>query len=191
MDDYRPSFIVHRPPSFVVRPLSFFILALLLLALLAWFLARRVSQATGLPTGRVVYTDTGGWGRLEKPLFSQRLQLTGKPDYLVRAGEGYIPVEVKSGRAPAEGPYESHIYQLAAYCALVAEAYNRRPPYGLIQYADKTLAVDYTPALESTLLNLLESIRAESEAADAPRSHNSAARCRACGFWEICEKRLE
>ena len=166
------------------------LLALLLLALLVWFVSRWLSKVTGLPAGRVVYTDTGGWGRVERPLFSQRLQLTGKPDYLVRSGQGYIPVEVKSGRAPAGGPYESHIYQLVAYCALVADQYGRRPPYGLIQYADKTFAVDYTPALEAELLELLESIRADSDAEEVSRSHHSAARCRACGFHEVCEERL-
>ncbi len=164
---------------------------LLFLALLIWLLSQRVSKATGLPAGRVVYTDMGGWGRLEKPLFSQRLRLTGKPDYLVRDGDGYVPVEVKSGRAPAGGPYESHVYQLAAYCALVAEAYGRRPSYGLIKYADKTLAVDYTPEFESELMTLLDDIRTDSDADDVPRSHNSAARCRACGFREACGEALE
>ena len=35
----------------------------------------------------VVYTDTGGWSRVERPLFSSGLQLTGKPDYLVQQGK--------------------------------------------------------------------------------------------------------
>jgi CRISPR-associated exonuclease Cas4 len=167
------------------------ILLCLALALLFWFLSRKVGQASGLPEGRVVYVDTGAWGRLEKPLFSQRLQLTGKPDYVVQDGEQMVPVEVKSGRAPADGPYESHIYQLAAYCALVTEAYGRRPTYGLIKYADRTWAVDYTPTLEAELEHLLDEIRADHQARDVARSHSSAARCRACGFREVCEQRLD
>jgi CRISPR-associated exonuclease Cas4 len=149
-----------------------------------------VRRASGLPEGRVVYTDTGAWGRPERPLFSARLQLTGKPDYLVREGGAAIPVEVKSGRAPASGPYAAHVYQLAAYCALTAEAYGRRPAYGLIKYADKTLRVDFTPALESELLQLLGEMRADAGADDVARSHSSPARCRACGFAEVCEQRL-
>lgn len=163
---------------------------LLLLALLVWIFAQRARQASGLPAGQVVYSDTGGWTRLEKPLFSARLQLTGKPDYLVRQGAAYIPVEVKSGRAPAEGPYASHVYQLAAYCALVAETYHHRPAYGLIKYTDRTLAVDFTPALEAELSDLLEEMHAEVEAEDVARSHSSAARCRACGFREACDESL-
>ncbi len=167
------------------------ILILVVLALVLWLLSRRLGKASGLPAGRVVYVDTGAWGRLEKPLFSERLQLAGKPDYLVRDGGRYVPVEVKSGRAPAGGPYESHIYQLAAYCALVADAYGRRPSHGLIKYADKTWAVDYTQSLETELESLLEEIRAGAGARNVARSHDSAARCRACGFWEVCDERLD
>ena len=63
----------------------------------------------------MVYTDTGAWGKVEKPLYYHALGLTGKPDYLVERDGILIPVEVKSGRTP-EAPYDSHIFQLAAYC---------------------------------------------------------------------------
>jgi CRISPR-associated exonuclease Cas4 len=164
--------------------------ALLILALLLWLIARRARRASGLPAGVVVYSDTGGWSRPEKSLFSARLQLTGKPDYLVRQREGMIPVEVKSMAAPPGGPHAAHVFQLAAYCALVAEAFAHRPPYGLIKYADQTLAVDYTPALEAELLALLDAVRADRAAPDVPRSHDSPARCRACGFREVCDESL-
>lgn len=165
-------------------------LILILIAVLLWFVSQRAQRASGLPAGQVVYTDTGGWGRPEKPLFSQRLQLTGKPDYLVREGAGYVPVEVKSGRAPVSGPYAAHVYQLAAYCALIAEAYGRRPAYGLIKYTDEILRVDFTPVLEAELLELLDEMRADAGAEEVSRSHSSTARCRACGFREICEESL-
>lgn len=165
-------------------------LLLFLFALLLFLLASRAQKQTGLPTGRVVYTDAGGWGRLEKPLFSDELGLTGKPDYLVEERGRYIPVEVKSGRAPAAGPYPAHIYQLAAYCALVTETYGQRPSHGLIKYADKIFSVDYTSALESELLDVLDCLRADAEANEVARSHNSAARCRACGFREVCDETI-
>jgi CRISPR-associated exonuclease Cas4 len=165
-------------------------LILLALAVLVWLLASRTRRGTGLPPGVVVYSDTGGWARVERPLFSATLQLTGKPDYLVRQRDSIIPVEVKSGHAPAGGPHAGHLYQLAAYCALVAEAYGRRPAYGIIQYADRTLAVDYSRELEAELHSLLAEIRADAASPGAARSHDSAARCRACGFREMCEETL-
>jgi CRISPR-associated exonuclease Cas4 len=163
---------------------------LLILAIVLWLISQRARRATGLPDGVVVYTDPGGWARVEKPLFSDALRLTGKPDYLVRQGGAVIPVEVKSGPAPADGPRPGHVYQLAAYCALVEDAYGHRPDYGLIQYADQTLSVDYTPALEAELLELLDDIRAEAEVEDSARSHNSPARCAACGFRDVCDEAL-
>lgn len=162
----------------------------LILAVALWLLAGRVRHSTGLPTGQVVYSDTGAWGRVERPLFSQGLQLTGKPDYLVREGGALVPVEVKTGRAPASGAYATHIYQLAAYCALVQEAYGQRPHYGLIKYADKLLRVNYTHELETELLELLDEMRADADSAEVSRSHDSAVRCGACGFRAVCGQTL-
>ena len=166
----------------------FFIL--LALGLLLFWLGRRGRARSGLPQGRVVYTDTGGWGRLERPLFSREFQLTGKPDYLVADGPDLIPVEVKSGHAPAQ-PYTSHILQLAAYCLLVEECYGRQPPYGIVKYADRTFEVDYTPELEEELLATLEDMRADLAEGGAPRDHDDARRCRACGYRAQCDQSLE
>ena len=163
---------------------------LLALAVLVWLLARLARGRSGLPSGEVVYSDTGGWSRVERPLFSSSLQLTGKPDYLVRQNQAVIPVEVKSGQAPPGGPHPGHKYQLAAYCALVTEAYGRRPEYGLIQYADQTLAVNYTRELETELRALLDDMRADAESDEVARSHHSPRRCRACGFVENCDEAL-
>jgi CRISPR-associated exonuclease Cas4 len=162
---------------------------LLALGLLLLWLARRGRARSGLPQGRVVYTDTGGWGRLERPLFSRQLSLTGKPDYLVADEDKVIPVEVKSNRAPAH-PYPSHVLQLAAYCLLVEECYGRRPPYGMIKYADRTFEVDYTPELEEELLATLDCMRADLADGYADRSHEDPHRCRGCGHQQQCEQRL-
>jgi CRISPR-associated exonuclease Cas4 len=164
---------------------------LLLLALAIWLLAGRAQRASGLPRGVVVYTDTGGWDRNEQPLYSAHLGLNGKPDYLVRQGGTVVPVEVKSMAAPPAGPHAGHVFQLAAYCALVAETTGRRPPFGLLRYADQTLRVDYTPALERELHALLREMRAARTAADVGRSHAVPARCRACGFAAVCGQALE
>lgn len=163
---------------------------LLLLAVALFFLAGRVRRSTGLPTGAVVYSDTGAWGRPERPLYSARLGLTGKPDYLVREGDALIPVEVKSGRAPAGAPHAAHRFQLAAYCLLVTETYGRRPAYGLIQYADELRRVAFTPDLDEAVQELLVAMRADAEAGDVARSHHAPARCAACGFQAVCDERL-
>jgi CRISPR-associated exonuclease Cas4 len=167
-------------------------LALFLLVMggiaIAW--SRRARQATGLPTGRVVYADTSRWQRAERPLFSRQHQLTGKPDYLVREGRTIVPVEVKSSRAPAGGPRESHILQLAAYCLLVEETEGVRPAYGIVKYADEAFRVDNTPALRRALMEKLAAMRRDLTRDGAQRSHSDPARCRRCGVRAACDERL-
>lgn len=161
--------------------------ALLTLALWLALRARRGRQQSGLPQGRLVYADTGRWSVVAKPYFSPRYRLTGKPDYLVDGDDGLVPVEVKHTAAPAGGQaYASHVMQLAAYCLLVEEAHGRAPRYGLIRYDDATVRIDYTAAMRSQLLALLDEVRASRARGEVSRSHRDPARCRACGVRHAC-----
>lgn len=155
---------------------------------LLWF-ARRKQKSSGLPAGRIIYADTRAWGKVEEPLYDRSLGLVGKPDYLVQQAGQIIPVEVKSTRV-AEAPYDAHIYQLAAYCWLVEHAYGKRPPYGLLHYANRTFAIDYTPQLEAALLGLLEEMREADRRKEIHRSHDAPGRCRSCGYRSTCEEAL-
>jgi CRISPR-associated exonuclease Cas4 len=168
-----------------------FLAALLLAGLGIWLLARAgaAHRQTGLPVGRVTYVDTGAWDRCERPLFSGRHRLTGRPDYLVQGRQDVIPVEVKSGAAP-EQPYQAHLLQLAAYCLLVEEQEGRAPPYGILKYDDRAFEVDYSPALRAELLDILAGIRGDLRARDVHRSHDEPGRCRGCGYRDRCEQRL-
>jgi len=164
-------------------------LAILLVALVLFFISGRQRRLAGLPAGRVIYTDTRAWGVLEKPLFDLQLGLTGKPDYLVEQNGKLIPVEVKTGRTP-RAPYDSHIFQVAVYCRLVQQTYGRRPPYGILHYPERDFAVDYTPGLESALLDLLAAIRRDERRSNVKRSHDDGQRCRHCGFRDACDQKL-
>lgn len=161
----------------------------LLLAFLFFWQSNRQRSEAGLPGGRVIYTDTRGWSKLEKPLFYAALELTGKPDYLVEQNGKIIPVEVKSGRAP-DAPYDSHIYQLASYCLLVEKTYHKRPPYGIIHYEDKDFSVEYTHELEQSLLELITEMKRDGMKKEVARSHEQASRCKRCGFRSVCDQSL-
>ena len=164
--------------------LFLFVLAIVLL----WLSSRQRKQA-GLPGGRIIYTDTRAWGEVEKPLFDVQLGLTGKPDYLVEQNGQIIPVEVKSGKAP-DAPYDSHIYQIAAYCLLVHHTMKKRPAYGIIHYSDRDFAVDYTPELENNLLDVLAEMRRDEVRSNVARSHEVPARCTRCGYRDLCDQKL-
>ena len=166
--------------------LAFFLLVLALVLILA---ARGIRARTGLPRGRVIYTDTARSERPMRPLFSVGLNLAGRPDYLVTQGRELIPVEVKSRPAPPE-PYPSHVLQLGAYCVLVEETTGRRPPYGILRYADRSFEIPFTKDLETRVLETLEAMRADLKAGDAPRDHDDSHRCRACAYREQCPESL-
>lgn len=164
-------------------------LFLVVLAAVALWVGSRWRQQSGLPPGRVIYVDTGGWNRVEKPLYDPRSNLTGKPDYLVEQDGALIPVEVKSGEAPLE-PHAGHRLQLASYCLLVERTSGKRPPYGILRYRNRTFAIDYTAELEAELLAVLEQMRQAERQTEAARSHNSPARCTRCGYRSKCDQRL-
>ena len=166
-------------------------LILLLIGGLAWWLARRMRAASGLPGGRVISADTSRWLPASRPLFSNQHGLTGKPDYVVREGQKVSPVEVNSSRAPEGGPREGHVLQLAAYCLLVSETEGQRPPRGLIKYADAVFEVEYTSDLEKRLLRALAAMRRDLSRGRAPRrSHADPARCARCGYRHACDEQL-
>ena len=152
---------------------------------LVWF-ARRVVNSAGLADGQIVYMDTHGKGRVTKPLFSKRLGLSGKPDYLLLRKGVYIPVEVKSSPMPSNGAHQSHKLQLVAYCHLVEEHFGVRPTYGIIKYSDGTYNVEYCHDLEKELTDIVGSMRADIAAENVIRSHRYLNRCLACSFQIVC-----
>lgn len=165
-------------------------LALAVLALLILALARRSLSRAGLPAGQVRYEDVGMRRTLSKPLYDPALGLTGKPDYLVEQGRALIPVEVKSGRTPL-APYENHRWQALAYCLLVEQVLQRPAPFARIRYPHATYEVQFTPEAKTTLLDLLAEMRRAEMNQHFDRSHQDPARCRGCGFRDLCDQRLE
>jgi CRISPR-associated exonuclease Cas4 len=164
-------------------------LLLFVLALFLFWHSARQYRESGLPGGRIIYTDTHAWRATPQPLYDSLLGLSGKPDYLIDTGETIIPVEVKTGRTPT-APYDAHIFQVAAYCLLVERTAHKRPPYGILHYPERDFAIDYTPQLESALLDILADMRRAAHRQEVHRSHADPKRCARCGFRQRCEERL-
>lgn len=167
-------------------------LALLLLGAGAVLLALawRQWRASGLPVARIVATDMRGWRRPEKPYYSAAWGLAGRPDYVLSHRGTLIPVEVKGGRTPRE-PYEGHVLQLGAYCLLLEEAEGRAPPYGLLRYPEATFRIPFDERLRRRVAEVLAEMRAAEARGGIARGHWEPSRCRACGYWDVCDQRLE
>lgn len=166
-------------------------IALLCLCLGLWlqWRSRQGHAQLGLPTGEIVYSDTGAWDAVTEPLLSRRYGLVGKPDYLVTvpAAKGTItvPVEVKSGNH-SHSPRPGHILQLGAYCLLVEDKGGQRPPYGLLHYADGTVRIPFTDQLRAEVLATVAAIQAATDAPAMPRNHSAVARCQQCSYAHGC-----
>lgn len=165
-------------------------LVCVVVAVYFWNRSQYWRSVSGLPEGTIIYDDMGDWQKNYDALFSADLMLTGKPDYLVYQNDGYIiPVEIKSTPAPTD-PYEGHVMQLAAYCALVEAEHGIRPSHGIIQYEGGAFSIDYSYELEDQLMFTLNQMREDEYAIEVYRDHNSRAKCHGCGFRDICEQRL-
>lgn len=152
----------------------------------------RAAQAqTGLPLdARVVYSDTGAWQRVDKPLFSRRFLLTGKPDYIVQdENSALIPIEVKPNRTAKE-PRHSDAMQLMAYGILVEEKFGVRPAYGLLKYRDEVFQIAFTEELRAEFFEILRAMRAARFAKNVARSHDDAVKCKYCGYRDACDESL-
>jgi CRISPR-associated exonuclease Cas4 len=176
-------------------PVIYLVLFFFIVAVFLFGLSNRQRKSTGIPGGRLIYADTRAWGPVAEPLFDPELGLTGKPDYLVEQGNQIIPVEVKT-RRPPDNPFDTHIFQLAAYCLLVDRIYGKRPPHGILHYtsesgAMRTFSIDYTHELEMAILNMLDELRAMEHHKEVNRSHNSTKICQSCGYRSICDQRLD
>lgn len=137
----------------------------------------------------MIYADTGKWQPVQEPLYDPVLEISGKPDYLIKQGNQITPVEVKSGKTP-EAPYDSHIFQLAVYCALVEKNFGVTPTHGIIHYPEKTFRVGYTTELQIRLVELIKEIQSNSRKRSMDRSHHEPGRCRNCGFRQECDQSL-
>jgi CRISPR-associated exonuclease Cas4 len=142
-----------------------------------------------LPPGKAIYLDSASLLPQENSLFDPLAGITGRPDFLMQTRKGLVPVEAKSAKAPIT-PFPSHVYQLAAYCRLVESVYGKRPAFGVLKYRDRNFRIEYNPRLESSLFDLVAEVRRQGRR-EQERSHQSSARCRACGYRELCDQRID
>jgi CRISPR-associated exonuclease Cas4 len=151
-------------------------------------IARRWEAEAGIPGGRVVSVDLARDGCPALPMVDEALGLSGRPDLVLEERDKWIPLEIKSSKAPVR-PYRSHVLQLAAYCRLIEVTDGRRPSHGILHYSDRTYSLPYTRPLEREMLRVLGRMQAQAGRLPA-RSHDEPARCDACGYASACDQRL-
>jgi CRISPR-associated exonuclease Cas4 len=148
--------------------------------------AKHVAIESGLVEGELAYSDLD---RPAETLRSTKYDVTGRPDYIVRRHDQYIPVEVKTGRTP-DKPHESHLMQLGVYCLLVEEKYGKAPPFGVLQYPERRFEVSWNREFRDRVLETTLRMRLAEMTGSVHRIHNSPGKCRGCSRREACAERL-
>lgn len=132
--------------------------------------------------GRLVAVDRPG---ASIPLSSERYRLVGRPDVLRRTRDGaLVPIEIKRSPTPRNGPWPSHVIQVAAYCLLVEETTGRTPPYGVLRYGDGgEFRIAWDDEQRRTVTTTLRRVSAPYDGAATP----SRAKCRGCAWRSGCD----
>lgn len=95
-----------------------------------------------------------------KLLFSKKYNIQGKPDYILRKKNKYIPIELKSAKIKNKAfPNQGDLLQLVTYFLIIEDVYGIKPKYGKIVYADYTFIVKNKPYLKKLLLKTLKKMR--------------------------------
>jgi CRISPR-associated exonuclease Cas4 len=80
--------------------------------------------------------------------------------------------------------------QLFAYCLLVEEKMGGRVRSGILQYADRKLAMQFGDQERSWIMSLLEQVERARGEADVARNHEQARKCERCGVKACCGQAL-
>ncbi len=148
--------------------------------------AQMTRRQYGIPEGLIIYTDLN---KPAEPLFSEKLRLTGKPDYVVNVKGQYIPVEVKT--SVTDKPYRNHVMQLATYCLLLEEKYNQAVPFGVLVYGNgRQFKIPFEAYLKGQVTTTLEEMRTRLATGSIERNHNVIAKCQYCSLRIHCSQKI-
>lgn len=147
----------------------------------------KIKKMYKIQQGKIAYSDLN---KPAKPLFSKRYRITGKPDYVIRRNNCYIPVEIKTGRQ--NSPQKNHIFQLAAYCHLLEENYGCFVPYGILVYdTHQQYKIPFDPKMRYELESTLKQMRILLKNKNFIRNHNDSNKCINCSMRVYCKSKLE
>jgi CRISPR-associated exonuclease Cas4 len=164
-----------------------FSIALIFLSVAFRIQARKLKKIHSIQPGRIIYSDLN---KPAKSLFSKKYQITGKPDYIIKEKDRFIPVELKYGRH--NSPQKNHLFQLAGYCQLIEDSYGGFVPYGIIIYNNKNqYKIPFNPQTRFELEYTIKEMRKILKNRSISRNHDDSHRCINCSMKEYCSFTLK
>jgi len=123
----------------------------------------------------------------EKEIVSEKYGIKGKPDYVLKIDNEYIPVEEKT--ADLKSPTFPHVIQITAYCMLIEDRYGIAPSYGILKYKNMEFKIPYEARWKNLVLQLRENMIKDIEKGESHRNHNNIKKCKNCVRKEYCYER--
>jgi len=121
-------------------------------------------------------------------IVSTKYGIRGKPDYIIKLEEDYIPIEEKT--ADLDTPPFPHVIQLTAYCMLIEDKYGKAPPYGIIRYKNYKFKIPYEKRWKDMVISFREKMIEDLKRGKAHRNHFNKNKCKSCIRKEYCNERL-
>lgn len=118
-------------------------------------------------------------------IVSEMLGMTGVID---RLEEGYIPVEIKTGKPPQDDVWKEHRIQLGAYILLAEDFFKKEITQGFVEYTavNERRKVVMNPFLKDEILSLADNVRQLLQQSTLPEKVKEEWKCAHCGIQEEC-----
>lgn len=119
---------------------------------------------------------------------SETLGLKGVIDEIQRYENEFVPVELKTGKAPNTGVWEGHKVQIGAYMMLLLEKNSLKVKEGIVKYLDfgieRQIVLD--PFLKKEIIELASKVRKLLSQKTLPPKTEQKNKCTACQLHEEC-----
>ena len=134
------------------------------------------------------------WERLtpkilsEHKIESELLQLKGIIDRIEIYDQGYVPIELKTGKMPKEGVWPGHRIQIAAYAMLIEERYSTKVKEGFVRYLDsnESRQIAINPFMKDEIKQVIAEIQELLRNASLPNYCSNKNKCVNCGLRNTC-----
>lgn len=126
---------------------------------------------------------------VEFSIDNQELNLSGKVDRIEIIDGIYYPVEMKTGKPPASGVWESDALQITAYALLIEQEFNRDVLVGFVDYLqiNQRRPVVVNSNLREKLLDVLEEVYSMFYEGNIPEIKQNVKKCKICEYADLCE----
>ena len=121
-------------------------------------------------------------------LDSNNLQLKGIVDKVEIYEDGYVPIELKTGKMPKQGMWPGHRIQIAAYAMLIEEKFKTNVKEAFVYYLDakETRHISINPFMKQEIINLVKEVQELLKNQNIPDYCENKNKCINCGLRNTC-----